>query len=233
MSPSLPRSPHLEPIRRLAKQLLDDHRAHNRAAGERIVQHHSRFAGKSPDEALAEDLSPQDAQLVVARECGQNNWSRLVGVVDLMREVNQMFEVGKPVHVIAKDAEEMGVFEALLSPHYSSNQLGILRDVLPGRNEAVLSRSIRILSDSPILISEYRTLGGTHLLEHVHQPGGPFQVDRLLARTRAVVPTSLQGQRPVLHGVKEEMTQLEFDEVHEMSTRQLCELYDSFIEVNL
>lgn len=233
MSTSLPRSPHLDPIRRQVRQLLNEHRARSRAAGERIVQHHSRFTGKSIDEVLEADFSLQDAQLVVAREYGHSNWSRLVGVIDLMRHVKERSETGRSVHVLARDNDELSFFESLLRPHYSPDQMGLLRHELPGRTEDVLLSSISMINTSPILISEYRTLGSSHLWEHRHRPEGPFQIDRYLGRTLAIISSSLRGQPPVRHGVKEKETQPEYDEVDELSARQLCELYDSVIEVGI
>jgi hypothetical protein len=234
MSPVLPRSPHLEPTRRLAKELLGAHQEQSKAAGERIVQHHSRFKGKTPEQALSDDFSLQDAQLVVAREYGQANWSQLVGVVELMRQVHGLFAEGRHVHVVAKDVVEMKAFAELLRPHYGPDQFGLLEYYSSGeKTESVLARSVRIISESPVLVSEYRTLGLSHLLERRSRPDGPFEVDELLARTRAIVSTSLYSRRPVLLGVKEHEDQSEFDEVAKINTKQLCSLYGSVTEVNL
>ena len=234
MSPVLPRSPHLQPIRRLAKALLGAHQEQTEAAGERIAQHHPRFSGKNPEQALSQDFSLQDAQLVVAREYGRANWSQLVGVVELMRRVHGVFVEGRHVHVVAKDAVQMNAFAGLLSPHYGPDQFGLLEHYSPGeKTESAVGRSVHIISESTVLVAEYHTLGLAHLLEHRRWPEGPFEVDRLLARTQAIVPKSLYSSRPVLLGVKKQEAQPDFDEVREIKLQHLCSLYGSVSEVNL
>ena len=231
----LPRSPDLQHIRRRAKQLLHEHREGNRSVGDRIRHHHARFAGAALSEILAADFSLQDAQLVVAREFGQSNWSRLTAVVELMRQVHQTFASGGCVHVIASDADQAHTFKGLLQPHYSTDQLGLLPPYVRGeRVQSALSRSTRILLHLPILVAEYQVLGRTYLLEHYHKPEGPFQVDMQLARTRAIFPKSVYSRRPVVHGIKKHNDKKsEFDHVLELSIQQLGELFGSISVVNL
>ena len=234
MSPVLPRNPHLQPIRRLAKGLLGAHQEQTEAAGERIAEHHPRFTGKTPGQALSEEFSLQDAQLVVAREHGRANWSQLVGVVKLMRRVHGVFVEGRHVHVVAKDAVQMDAFAGIFRPHYGPDQFGLLERYSPGeKTESALGRSIHLISESRVLVSEYHTLGLAHLLEHRRRPDGPFEIDRLLGRTQAIVPKSLYSSRPVLLGVKEQEAQSGFAEVREIKIQQLCSLYGSVSEVNL
>lgn len=231
----LPRSPDLQHIRKRAKQLLHEHREGNRSVGDRIRHHHARFAGTALSEILAADFSLQDAQLVVAREFGQSNWSRLTAVVELLRQVHQTFESGGCVHVIASDADQAHTFEGLLQPHYSTDQLGLLPSYVRGeRVQSALSRSTRILLHLPILVAEYQVLGRTYLLEHYHKPEGPFQVDMQLARTRAIFPRSVYSRRPVVHGIKKHNDEKsEFDHVLELSIQQLGELFGSISVINL
>ena len=235
MSTSLPRSPDLHHLRKRAKQLLNKHRNGDRSVGNPIRSHHARFAGADLGKILAADFSLQDAQLVVARESGQSNWARLVAVVELMRQVSQPLESGGCVHVIARDPDDAHSFEELLKPHYGSDQLGLLPPYVRGeRVPAALARSTRILLKMSILIAEYRTLCLTYLLEHRHKPEGPFQVDMQLARTHAIVPRSVFGRKPVLHGVKTHNdNESEIDHVLELSTSQLGNLYGSLIVINL
>ena len=231
----LPRSPDLQHLRRRAKQLLNEHRESDCSVGDRIRHHHARFAGAALSEILAADFSLQDAQLVVAREFGQSNWSRLTAVVELLRQVHQTFESGGCVHVIASDADQAHAFEELLQPHYSTDQLGLLPPYVRGeRAQSALSRSTRILLHMPILVAEYQVLGRTYLLEHYHKPEGPFQVDMQLARTRAIFPKSVYSRRPVVHGIKKHSDEKsEFDHVLELSIQQLSELFGSISVVNL
>ncbi len=235
MYTSLPRSPDLQHIRKRAKQLLAEHRRGDRSAGDRIRHHLARFAGVAPSEILAADFSLQDAQHVVAREFGQGNWSRLVAVVELMRQVHQTLESGGCVHVIAGDADEAHAFEGLLKPHYSTDQLGLLPPYVRGeRVQSALSRSTRIISKMPILVAEYRILGLTYLMEHHHKPEGPFQLDMKMARTLAIFPRSVFARKPVVHGIKKHNDEKsEFDRVLELSTPQLGELFGSIIVVTL
>ena len=235
MSASLPRSPDLHHIRKRAKQLLNEHREGGHSVGERIRHHHARFAGVALSEILAANFSLQDAQLVVAREFGQSNWSRLVAVVDLMQEVHQTLERGGSIHVIASDADQAHMFEGLLQPHYSTDQLGLLPPYVRGeRVQAALARSTRILLNMPVLLAEYRILGLTYLLEHRHKPEDPSQVDMHLARTHAIFPRSVLARKPIVHGIKNHNDEkAEFDHVLELSTKQLGELFGSLSVVDI
>ena len=235
MAVRLPRNPDLQQLRKRAKHLVNDHRAGEFSAVERVRQYHRRFAGITPKEALAADFSLQDAQLVIAGEFGQRNWSSLVGVVELMRQVHQGLARGGNVHVLANDVEQADSFEALLQPHYSADQLGVLSPYVPGESaKSALSRSILILAKTPIIVAEYQILGLTRLMEHLHNSKGPFRVDARLASSCAVFPGSLHSKRPVILGARKHADEAsEFDPVLELSTRQLCALYRSVHMVNL
>ena len=151
-----------------------------------------------------------------------------------MRQVHGAFVEERHVHVIAKDAVQMDGFAGLFEPHYGPDQFGLLQHYSPGeKTESALGRSVQIISGSAVLVSEYRTLGLAHLFEHRRRPDGPFEVDRLLARSQAIVPKSLYSSRSVLLGVKEQETQSDFDEVREIKIQQLCSLYGSASEINL
>ena len=232
MSTSLPPNPDLQQIRKLAKELLHQHRAGDREAAERIRKHHPRYLqADSNGEGI---LSLQDAQLAIAREFGQRNWSRLVAVVELMRQVHRAITNTECIHVVARDASQLQAFKALLRPHYDADQLRVLRPFARGGEaKSMLSSAIRLVVSAPILLSEYQTLGLAHLMEHQHKPKAPFQVESHLARTHAILSRSVHGRRSVLLGVKAHVDESNFKEVFELSPRELAQLYGSTTVVNL
>ncbi len=74
----LPARPSLEQLRKQAKELLRDYRAGNTAAVERLSAVISRLA----DPAQSEGVTLADAQFVLAREYGFENWAKLAHHVE-------------------------------------------------------------------------------------------------------------------------------------------------------
>lgn len=70
MSNSLPGRPHLEHLKKQAKQLLASHRRGDSAARKRFAAHLPAYTDRAP-------LKLHDAQSVIAREHGSESWARL------------------------------------------------------------------------------------------------------------------------------------------------------------
>ena len=76
-SRSLPSRPNLTQLKLQADELRRSHRERKRSAAARIVAHHPRMKGQPLEAVLDRSLALADAQLVVAREYGFENWARL------------------------------------------------------------------------------------------------------------------------------------------------------------
>ena len=75
--PALPFRPSLSQIKKQAKTLRKECQSGQSEAQERVRDHHPDYAGASLDDIRTVDLSLRDAQLVVAREYGTDNWAAL------------------------------------------------------------------------------------------------------------------------------------------------------------
>jgi hypothetical protein len=76
-SRSLPARPNLNQLKIQANELRRAHRERKLSAAARIVAHHPRMKGQPLEGVLDKPLTLADAQLVVAREYGFDNWARL------------------------------------------------------------------------------------------------------------------------------------------------------------
>ena len=77
VSRGLPERPHLDVPRRQARELLDQWRAADPDALERIRRRHPKFARASDAAVAAATFRLSDAQLVIAREYGFAHWAEL------------------------------------------------------------------------------------------------------------------------------------------------------------
>lgn len=76
VSRGLPEQPHLDVPKRLARELLNQCRAQQPDAFERIRSRHSKLR-KLDNSAIASQFKLTDAQLVIAREYGYSSWTQL------------------------------------------------------------------------------------------------------------------------------------------------------------
>ncbi len=77
MSRSLPPRPHLERLKREAKELKKAHQAKEPAACARIRDSHPKFHGRDDAFILRQDFPLRSAQRVIAREYGFDSWRDL------------------------------------------------------------------------------------------------------------------------------------------------------------
>lgn len=82
MSAILPERPHIEHLKKQAKDLLRDQRAGDRRLCLSLKAYLPRLAHRTDDEVLAADISLHDAQHVVARQYGFERWADLRETVE-------------------------------------------------------------------------------------------------------------------------------------------------------
>ncbi|HKO91140.1 MAG TPA: hypothetical protein VJU61_08310, partial [Polyangiaceae bacterium] len=85
---ALPPRPSLALLSDRAKALRKAHAAGDPGAIERVLRYHPAHVGTDASQAAAADLSTRDAQLVVAREHGFDNWTQLKRHVDSLRRAD-------------------------------------------------------------------------------------------------------------------------------------------------
>jgi hypothetical protein len=81
VSRGLPKQPHIDVPKRLAREMLELCRAGNAEALERIQRRHPKFK-KADRAAVATEFKLSDAQLVIAREYGYRSWAQLKQRID-------------------------------------------------------------------------------------------------------------------------------------------------------
>jgi hypothetical protein len=91
----LPSEPHLDHLKKQAKDLLEAHKRGDTEAAARIRDALPSFASKSDAEALRAPFALHDAQSAVAREYGYKSWS------DLRAEVARQREAAFPAAMFA------------------------------------------------------------------------------------------------------------------------------------
>ena len=84
-SRSLPPRPSLVQLKIQADELRRAHRQGELSAAARIVANHPRWKGLTLQAALDRPLALADAQIVLAREYGFDNWARLKRHVETAR----------------------------------------------------------------------------------------------------------------------------------------------------
>ena len=110
MFKQLPRKPHIDSLKKQARQLLKAHQSAQPDAATRIKAHFPRLSTASESAILEAEFSYQDAQYALAREYGFDDWSKLVMTVEILRQVDAAIQQSQPVHVLAptpQDAEDM------------------------------------------------------------------------------------------------------------------------------
>ena len=77
MTKPLADAPHIDQIKKQAKDLRQGHQAKQLEAAQRIREYHPEFARLSASEILSVTFTLIDAQLTVAREYGFASWPKL------------------------------------------------------------------------------------------------------------------------------------------------------------
>lgn len=87
---SLPPRPNLDQLKLQAHELHRAHRDRDAPAAARIAAHHPEMKALSPNDVLERPFALADAQLVLAREYGFQNWAQLKHRVELANQIDQL-----------------------------------------------------------------------------------------------------------------------------------------------
>jgi ankyrin repeat protein len=112
----LPSRPNLTQLKLQAKELRRAHAARNRSAAARVLAHHPKRKGLSPEAVLDRALSLADAQLVLAREYGFDSWASLKHRIELAVELGKLTPHPRFAEAVAAlDAGDLARLRALLA----------------------------------------------------------------------------------------------------------------------
>ena len=225
MSRALPRKPHLESLRKQARQLVRAHRAAEPEAIERIRQHIPRLRQASDAVILQEPFSLQAAQCVLAREYGFSNWSSLGEAVDVVRqaeaamlaEVDDCLRRDQPIHILVPDHLVDEVFERL-SEHCGTAPLQRIRRLDRLDNETLVAD----LARAAVVVGSPDAVGFPVMYERLHSRDDLHPLARLLSGAHAFVNVRRRDERtPLIISGQDEET----GEVRDLISMSLTELY--------
>lgn len=192
MSRALPPQPHLDVLRKQARQLLRGYRCGDVEAFGRIRTYLPQLRQASDVAIVEQKLSLQSAQCVLAREYGFFTWAELSRAVDIMRqarpamlrEADDCVGRGQPLHVLVPEGVADEVWGWLTERCGHERVLRLFRD--PSRTPyatltAALSRASVVVGCPSVIAfaAMYERLGQTF--------GGSLAVIGLLAAARAFV----------------------------------------------
>ncbi|MCI0391097.1 MAG: hypothetical protein MOB07_20315 [Acidobacteria bacterium] len=150
----LPARPSLEQLRKQAKELLRDYRAGDAAAAERLRTIIQRLA----DPARSDDVTLADAQFVLAREYGFENWVSLVLHVKALSpaDLEQHERLAQDL-VAAYRSGDAEAIHRLNELFHSSYDLGQIREFVQHRLSSLPDAESRIadftLADAQLLVA--------------------------------------------------------------------------------
>ncbi len=112
MNKTLPARPHLEQLKKQAKELLKNYKSNDDETLARIRAHLPRLAEKSDAEIAKERFVLQDAQHVLAREYGFADWDELAAAIQVTFEVMQHF-TDREVQILLREVDQKDFVVAL------------------------------------------------------------------------------------------------------------------------
>ena len=199
--PSLPRCPHIDSLKKQARQLLNDYRSANPKAAQRIRASIPHLKAASDSAIFEADFTLQSAQCVIAREYGFSNWAALDEAVkvirhadaDLPHQIDAFMRKGQSIHVLVPSylVEEIA---QRLSAHCGQGQVLLVPENNLDPPAIWLSR----MSTAPVVVSSPQTLGFLTMYERLNTPEGPWEFVELLAKVHAFVNEPLQNEQSPL-----------------------------------
>ncbi|MEW6754286.1 MAG: hypothetical protein AB1505_25380 [Candidatus Latescibacterota bacterium] len=205
MSRALPPRPHLDSLRKQARQLCRGLQAADPEALRRIRDSMPQLRRASDAEIAAQGLSLQSAQCVLAREYGFANWAELCRAVDILRqagpamvqETDEALARGQSLHVLVPERVAAEAHERLAAHCGGDRVLRIERWVEHGGRiprDALLAA----LAPAPVVVSPPNALAFEIMYERLEAPAGPHPLAGLLGQCRAFVNVPAGDERTPL-----------------------------------
>ena len=225
MSRALPRKPHIDSLKKQARQLLQAHRE-GQPESLRSIRTYMPHLGSLSDAAILQrPFTLQQAQCVLSREYGFSNWAELVRAVEIIRQaesamlsqVDDALGKGQAIHVLIPEHMAADIAQRLTAHCGQDRVLLVPR----GGLEAVAAWITRIAT-AAVVVSHPGVLEFIHMYERWKKPEEPLDFERLLSGAHAFVnvPFSYEKSPLVLSDWDKEIGAM-----RELSSMYLTEFY--------
>lgn len=201
MSRALPRKPHIDSLKKQARQLLQAHRE-GRPESLRSIRTYMPHLGSLSDEAvLQRPFTLQQAQCVLSREYGFSNWAELVRAVEVIRQaesamlsqVDAALRNGQSIHVLIPEHMAADIAQRLTA-HCGQNRVLLVSRV----SQEPFNGWIDRIAAAAVVVSPPGELGFLHMHERLQKPEGPWDFERLLSEAHAFVNVPFREERTPL-----------------------------------
>ena len=209
MSRALPRKPHIDSLKKQARQLLQAHRE-GRPESLRSIRTYMPHLGSLSDAAILQrPFTLQQAQCVLSREYGFSNWAELVRAVEIIRQaesamlsqVDAALSKGQSIHVLIPEHMAADVAQRLTA-HCGPNRVLLVSRASQESFNGWIDR----IAAAAVVVSPPGELGFLHMHERLQKLEGPWDFEQLLSEARAFVNVSFREERTplILSGLEEE-----------------------------
>ena len=225
MSRALPRKPHIDSLKKQARQLLQAHRE-GRPESLRSIRTYMPHLGSLSDEAILQrPFTLQQAQCVLSREYGFGNWSELVRAVEIIRQaesamlnqVDAVLRKGQAIHVLIPEHMAADIAKRL-SAHCGQDRVLLVSRI----SQEPINVWIDRIAEAAVVVSHPGELGFIHMRERLQKPEGPLDFERLLSGAHAFVNVPFRDEKTpsIISGLDEET-----GVVRELISMYLTEFY--------
>ena len=225
MSRALPRKPHIDSLKKQARQLLQARRE-GRPESLRSIRTYMPHLGSLSDEAvLQRPFTLQQAQCVLSREYGFSNWAELVRAVEIIRQaesamlsqVDAALRKGQSIHVLIPEHMAADIAQKLTA-HCGQNRVLLVLRVSQEPFNVWIGR----IAEAAVVVSSPGELGFLHMRERVQKSEGSLDFERLLSGVHAFVNVPFRDEKTplILSGWDEET-----DTVRDLISMYLTEFY--------
>ena len=225
MSRALPRKPHIDFLKKQARQLLQAHREGQPESLRSIRTYMPHLGSLSAEAILQRPFTLQQAQCVLSREYGFSNWAELGRAVEIIRQaesamlnqVDTALRKGQSIHVLIPERTAADI-ATRLTAHCGQDRVTL---VLQTGEEPVDVQIARIAAAS-VVVSHPGELGFLHMRERVQKPEGPLDFEGILPGIHAFVNVPFSDEKTplILSGWDEET-----DTVRDLISMHLTEFY--------
>ena len=203
----LPTKPHLQALKKQARQLLNAHQAGQPQAANRIRSYLPRLRPATNAAILQNSFTLQDAQCVIAREYGQPNWAMLAKAVGILRHaaanafplVEAALQRGQPIHLLPPNERAAADMARKLGERFGQDTiLWLAREDTRTFNGALLSW-LRRLGSAKIVVSIPQVIGFLPLYDRLAKREAPLASDVIFSKAHALVNVPFaEEQNPLI-----------------------------------